>query len=222
MSNTNDPCDTSDTRLPHEIDAVWIDRQSGSGSLNKVDGWSQNKHTDYEYANDGRSQTHTTFYWNGDDDTPSHLRDRDRHQLHRDPDDRRSWERLAEWNDGVGSSSRKQDNYDADVERWVQTFCNQLDLTDYQYERVRFIVVDDLDLSTFGWIPAEHVIIGTVSLVIDVEQTVDPDEWTPDDWIIYQDDFEDLMDATDMERGTLWTVRKQVHAKADSFCEADE
>lgn len=207
----------ADVRTPAEVDAVWIDRDAGSGSLDETDGWAQNKHTDYEFANDGRSDTRTTFYWRQHDETPVHLRNRGRHQLHRDPEDRRSWDNLAKKNDGVGDPSRKQDNFEADVERWTQTFCNQLDLNDFQYEQVRYIVVEDLELGTFGWIPAEHVILGTISLVIDAEQDVDPEEWSPDDWIVYRDSFEELMEHTEMERGTLWTVRKRVQNESDVF-----
>lgn len=207
-----------DTPLePHQVEAIWIDRRPGNGTLDKQEGWSQNKHEDYEYANDGRSDTRTTFYWSADDNTPGHLRNRDRLQPHRDPDDRTSWERLAKLNDGVGDPSRKQDNFDADVRRWTQTFCNQLDLTDYQYKRTQYVVEEDLELGEFGWIPTEHIILGTISLVIDAETTQDPEEWSPDDWFIYRDDFEGLMDDTEMERGTLWTVRKRVHAEADTF-----
>jgi hypothetical protein len=210
-----------DNHTPPQIEAVWIDRQAGSGALDTTDGWSQNKHADYEYANDGRSDTRTTFYWRDDDDTPNHLRNRDRLQRHRDPEDRRSWDELAKWNDGKGAPSRKQDNFEADVERWTQTFCNFLDLTDFQYRQVRHIIVEDIELGDYGWIPAEHIIIGTISLVIDAEDDADPDEWTPDDWIVYRDDFEELMDDTDMEQQTLWTVRKRVHEESSVFSDDD-
>jgi len=215
MSDT--PSSDSDTtRRPYEVEAVWIDRQAGSGALTKKDGWEQEHHEEYGYANDGRSNTRTTFYWRGDDSTPSHMRDRDRHQRHRDPEDRRSWDELAKWNDGKGEPSRKQDNFEADVMRWTQTFCNQLELTDYQYERVRY-VVEHIEMGEFGWIPAEHIILGTISLVIDAETDADPEEWSPDDWIVYRDDFEALMDDTSMERGTLWTVRKRIHHDTEFF-----
>jgi len=205
MPDTSADSDT--TRRPYEVEAVWIDRQAGSGALTKKDGWEQEHHEEYGYANDGRSNTRTTFYWRGDDSTPSHMRDRDRHQRHRDPEDRRSWDELAKWNDGKGEPSRKQDNFEADVMRWTQTFCNQLDLTEYQYERVRY-VVEHIEMGEFGWIPAEHIILGTISLVIDAETDADP---------VYRDDFEGLMEDTSMERGTLWTVRKRIHHDTEFF-----
>lgn len=191
------------------IEPVWVDRGSGAGTLEKTDDWLKDKHSEYSYANDGRSHTRTTFYWRSGDRTPKKNRSRDRHQLHRDPEDRRSWSELANWNDGVGDPSRKQDNYDADVSRWVQTFCGQLNCNSYQEQRVGHIV-ESIDLDDFGQIPAEKVILGVISLVIDDDQNQDPEEWTPDDWIVYQDSFESLMDDLDMNRGTLWTVRKGV------------
>lgn len=205
---------------PTQVEAVWLDRSAGNGALDTTDGWAQNKHAEYEFANDGRSDTRTTFYWSEGDETPAHMRNRDRHQQHRDPEDRRSWDELAKWNDGVGEPSRKQDNYEADVRRWTQTFCNQLNLTGYQYKRVKY-VVEHIEMGDFGWIPAEHIILGTISLVIDAETDADPEEWSPDDWIVYRDDFEELMDDTNMERGTLWTVRKRIHHESDVF-EGDE
>lgn len=217
MSDSIDTEQFDDSPTPDQIEAVWVDRQAGSGALDATDGWAQNKHTEYEYANDGRSDTRTTFYWRGDDNTPSYLRDRDRLQLDRDPDDRRSWSELAKWNDGKGASSRKQDNFEADVERWAQTFCNQLNLTDFQYQQVRYIVVEDIEIGDYGSIPAEHIIIGTISLVIDSERDVEADEWSPEDWIVYRDDFQSLMYDTEMEQQTLWTVRKRVHNECSVF-----
>jgi len=78
-------------------------------------------------------------------------------------------------------------------------------------------VMEHIDLGSFGWIPAESVILGVITLVIDAENDVDADDWSPDDWIVYRDDFEALMDDIDMERGTLWTVRKRVHHDTDLF-----
>jgi len=220
MTDTPDEQPEPDDLTPTQVEAVWIDRSAGNGSLSQTDGWSQNQHSEYEFANDGRSDTRTTFYWTQNDETPSHMRSRDRHQQHRDPEDRRSWDELAKWNDGVGEPSRKQDNFEADVRRWTQTFCNQLNLTDYQYKRVLY-VVEHIEMGEFGWIPAEHIILGTISLVIDSETDADPEEWSPDDWIVYRDDFEELMEDTHMERGTLWTVRKRIHHESDVF-EGDE
>jgi len=201
---------------PFDVEPVWIDRGTGSGALSATKDFSKGEHADYEYANDGRSDTRTTFYWRGDDNTPHDKRSRDRHQLHRDPEDRRSWKKLADWNDGVGDPSRKQDNYDADLSRWTQTFCNQLDLNSYLYERVWYIV-NNLDLTEYGSIPAEQIILGVITLVIDSETERDPDEWTPDDWIVYRDDFESLMDDVEMDRGRLWKVRKRVHQGTEFF-----
>jgi len=209
---------SDDERADNRTSEPTLNREGGSGSLNRVDAWSQSQHVGYEFANDGRSDTRTTLYWKPDDATPAYLRSRHRHQLHRDPSDRRSWSSLAKKNDGVGDPSRDADNFHADIKRWTQTFCNQLDLGTYIFERTHYIV-DDMDISTFGKIPVEHIIIGIISLVVDSETSADIEDWSPDDWIIYRDDFQSLMDDVEMDTGTLWTVRKKVHQETDYFSE---
>lgn len=203
-------------RHPHDIDGVWVDRGPGSGALNDTESWAQQKHYEYGFANDGRSNTRTTFYWKSGDSTPHHLRDRSRLQPDRDPEDQRSWDELAQWNDGKYSRTRSSDNYNADVRRWAQTFCGQLDCNSHQENRVQY-VMKNITINEFGSICAEHVILGVITLVIDSETDVDPDEWSPDDWIIYRDDFESLMESLEMDRDTLWTVRKIVHHRTDFF-----
>lgn len=208
--------ESDSTSAPHDIDGVWVDRGPGSGALNDTESWAQQKHYEYGFANDGRSHTRTTFYWKRHDDTPARLRDRDRLQPHRAPEDRRSWEELAQWNDGKHSSTRKEDNYTADVQRWVETFCGYLDLNPYRERRVQYIMAN-IDINSFGSIKAEYIIMGVITLVVDSDTNADPDDWSPDDWIVYRDDFESLMADLEMDRDTLWTVRKIVHHNTDFF-----
>lgn len=193
--------------VPH---APWLDRGYGSGAREYLVDYNQELISERGNANDGRSVTRTTFYWNGDSNTPPGMRSRDRHQLHRDPEDRRSWSELSQWNDGKGVSSRKQDNYEADISRWIQTFCGQLDIGSYQRERVSY-VVENIELSSFGPIPVEHIILAVITLVVDAETRIDPDDWTPDDWIVHCDAFESLLDDVEMEKSRLWTLRKEIH-----------
>lgn len=205
-----------DDQHPESVRAVWIDRQGGSGSLDATVAWSQAQHSSYQYANDGRSETRTTLYWDGQESESPAQRSRDRHQLHRDPDDRRSWETLAKWNDGVGSPTRKADNRSNDLKRWCQILCSKIDCNNYQYERTHAIV-SSLSLESFGSISTEAVILGAISLVVDADTDSDPDNWTPDDWIIYRDTFEQLMDDIGMSRDQLWSVRRRVHAESEYF-----
>jgi hypothetical protein len=205
--------DDSDSRS-----APWIDRGHGSGAR----GFNTDKNasviTQWDNANDGRSATETTFYWTAADTDSSYLRSRDRHQLHRDPDDRRSWGELAQWNDGKGSPTRDMDNYNADISRWIQTFCGQLPVNSYHQDRTAFIV-DALDLTDFGPIPVEHIILAVITLVVDIDSDIDPATWSVDDWIVHQDVFESLMDDVSMDKGRLWDLRKKIHHETDVFDE---
>jgi hypothetical protein len=182
-------------------------RGNGAGSLEYEDGRAPVD----SGPNDGRYDTRTTFYYSYNDQKSAEEY-RDRHQLHRDPDDRRSWEMLAEWNDGVGDPGRSRQNYEADVGRWIDTFAGQLGLSDYHRERVEYII-NEIELS-HGKITAEQMILGAISLVFDAD-IEDPD--AIDDRIIYRDTFNELLDSVDMDRADLWTVRRVVHQKTTVF-----
>lgn len=196
-------------------DSKSIDRQPGSGSLSKQEAWGSQVAQQRSPSNDGRYDTRTTFYYGEQCTYSSFFRSRDRHQLHRKPADRRSWSTLAKWNDGMRDidGSRKQRNFEADVRRWVQTFGNQLDCHGTQIERVEHIVTGEIDLDHFGRrrLSAEKVILSTISLVVDDDMSVDdPEQFDLSDWIIYRDQFEELMDSIDMDMDELWTIRKLV------------
>jgi hypothetical protein len=187
-----------------------INRDPGSGSLSQQEAWVAE--TELDGMNDGRYDTRTMFYgWESDTKGPS--------QLHRDPSDRRSWSDLSKWNDGMWEPDREIQNFNADVRRWTQTFCNQLDIPSYQYQRVEYIVQDvDLSYLQKHCLSAEHVILGAISLVVDAESDVsDQESWDFDDWIIYSDEFRDMMDNIEMEMDDLWTARKVIHSESKYF-----
>lgn len=188
-----------------------LDRSGGSGSLTTKEAWVENQSR--VGPNDNRSITRTTFYDDAATDGPP--------QKHRDPDDRTSWSELAQWNDGMWHTDRKEQNFEADLRRWSQTFCNKLSLTRYQTERVEYIVMEiDLDSFKQYQLSAEKIIMGVISLVVDSDTSVDDiDEWEMEDWIIYDDDFEELMDGIEMERSDLWTARKILNDKTDFFAD---
>lgn len=198
----------TDTETP-TADASQLCRSPGAGSLTKTEAWVAS--TERAGPHDGRAKTRTTFY--GSDvatDGPS--------QRTRDRSDRRTWERLAMINDGLGSTERDMENFQADVRRWVQTFADRLECTDHQTERTQFII-DNLaleDLKQYRF-PVEHIILGTISLVVDADITADPESWDINEWIIYDDTFEMLMNDMGLERDDLWTIRKLVHDRADSL-----
>ena len=116
--------------------------------------------------------------------------------------------------------SRKQQNFDADVRRWIDTFCNFLNCTDLQRDRVELIITDQIELEEFSYqrLSAEKVILGTISMVVDEDMSVeDIEEFDIDDWIIHRDDFRTLMDDIEMDSDELWQIRKQIQKRADYF-----
>lgn len=184
---------------------VQLDRSKKSGASS----WVENTMDEESWgtSNDGRSDTSTTFYyWESND------RGRNKHQLHRRPRDRSGWSRLSTLNDGVGEPNRAQKNFEADVRRWARTFAGQLDVTPYQKERTEY-VIEHVDLELFGpyRFSSEMVILGILSLVVDKE-TADIDNW-----IVYRDDFEGLMDDIGMDRSDLWTIRQILKEQTDQF-----
>lgn len=195
---------------PSTVESVWVSRKTGDGSLSRTEGWTDQVSQEHLTPNDGRYDTRTTFYYSGTG--PS----RDRHQLHRDPEDRRSWSTLAKWNDGVGEPDRNDQNNKADVFRWVQTFTGFLELPSYQRNRVHY-VIDNLELSEFNPFPTEEVIVGAISLVVDAEEDAEQEDWDVDDWIIYRDDFSQLMDDLEMSQSNLWTIRRMVQQESEYF-----
>lgn len=191
-------------------------REAGDGAGDEIGDKEEEWREPAHHMNDGRSQTNTTFYYTQNDDDPVHLRNRDRHQLHRDPEDRRSWKKLAAWNDGLWSPERKAQNDQSDSLRWTETFAGHLDLSPYQRARALYIV-DNLTFSDYLPYSKEKVIMSILSLVADVDASGDIDEFELEDWIIYQDSFVGLMDDIGMDKGELWTLRRRVYDRTDYF-----
>lgn len=176
-----------------------VNDERGSGSQTRSE-----KLLDENYytSNDGRSVTRTSI---GYDAVES---DRSEHQRHRDKKDQRSWQDLAKWNDGLWSPDRRGANREVERDRWAQTFANQLDCNSYQTARTRAIVAD-MDFGSYDnyTYSSEQLILGLISLVVDDDVSAD-DDWTIEDWIVYRDEFESLMDDLGMDRSDCWTIRK--------------
>lgn len=191
---------------------VHLDRRAGAGAMTRQEDWVAE--TEHDGPNDGRSETRTTLYYRESDTESAHLRSRERHQLHRDPDDRRSWERLASQNDGVGDSDRRQMNMKADIRRWTEIFGSQLECSPSQRDRVAQLIIET-DLNVAGSLSVEKMILAAISVVVDREQDPD-DDWTVDDWIIYSDTFESMMEDFGMSRDELWRSRRIVNEMISS------
>lgn len=192
--------------------SVPTDTDHGSGAKSASEDWVTETAQQWE-SNDGRSQTQTTFYYTNTQNAVS----ADRHQLHRDPENRRSWSELAQWNDGLWAPDRAIQNYDADVERWIETFATQLGLNTTHVEQTEHIITNELDLEQWGNIPVEKVIIGTLSLVFDSLSNQTVECFNIEDWIVYWDEFEELMDSVDMDRSELWKVRNDVSSTSKTI-----
>lgn len=197
-------------------------RGSGSDNLYRGEGSGSNERDaglagDDAGPNDGRYDTRTTFYYSYGRSLSAEER-RSRHQLHRDPSDRRSWQTLAEQNDGVGDPSRKQDNYEADVRRWVDTFTSQVDLNEYYTARTEHLIneiLQDSDKELWhGDLSAEWLIAGAMSLVHDAD-IEDPDRF--DERLSQRSSFQRLMNDLGMGRTDLRLARKVAHQKTDLF-----
>jgi hypothetical protein len=177
-----------------------IARSGGDGARSATEEWvAQNARP---ASNDGRSPTRTTFYAHDVDSIGPG-------QKHRDPEDRRSWGSLAKWQDGVQSDiSRGGQNWQADKNRWFDTFASYVEATERQEDRARYIV-DAVDIGPFqgAHIPIEWVILGALSIAID--------EDAPDlaSRAVERTSFAKLHADMEMDRADLRDVRQKLRAQ---------
>lgn len=198
-SRTDSGTDTSEDRnaATEALAAHHIARSGGDGARSATEEWVA-QHA-RPASNDGRSPTRTTFYAHDVDSIGPG-------QLHRDPEDRRSWGSLAKWQDGVQSDiSRGGQNWQADKDRWFDTFASHLEATDRQEDRARHIV-DTIDIGPFqgAHIQMESVILGALSLAIDEDATALPQR------AVERDAFATLQADIGMDRADLRDVRQKL------------
>lgn len=184
-------------------DGFWVHREPSSGPRTEESYFNDEKAFK---PNDGRGETRTMVGAPGDEGY--------------DPD-------LAAWNDDCWVSERAQQNFEADKRRFTQTFANQLDCSSYQTERAVHIV-ENVELRPFaaGHRTTEMVALGVISLVVDEDVQPGPvdehgatESWTIDDWIIYRDEFQSLMDDVGMEMDDLWAIRRVLMEETGFFGE---
>ncbi len=183
--------------------AAWIDRTAGTGSRSQKDEFNDSNSIQ---VNDGRGQTRTTFYVDYSDDDVDH----------------QQYERLARINDGQYARERSSQNHEAEKRNFTRLAADRLDLSDHQTERALYIV-EHVDMAPFAAShkTTEQVTLGVLSLVFDQEQApAEPEEWDIEDWIVYDDTFQEFMESVDMEMEDLWTVRKML--MDTEFFEANE
>jgi hypothetical protein len=89
-------------------------------------------------------------------------------------------------------------------------------LTAYQTDETKNIVTS-IDTSSFGNKPIEHVILATITLVVDRDVTPDPDQWDPSDRIVHRPVFQDLCDAVLLEQTDIWHIRERIRSESEQF-----
>lgn len=176
----------------------------GSTALTATEGWVQTHSR--EPQNDGRSPTRTYF-------DPNDVAGRyPGGQQHRDPSERRSWQKLAQWQDGVQSDiSRGAQNWWADKKRWVDMFADQMGATEYHADRCHAIL-EELDVSEYqpDRIPAELIIVGILSLLIDHDIS-DPDNF--DNRALKRGRTEALLDDLEVDVSAYESVRSKLRQR---------
>jgi hypothetical protein len=112
------------------------------------------------------------------------------------------WLRLL--HDGYRSNRRKQDNYDADKQRWIDAITAELDVTPHQKRRVEHIV-EDINMRYMAFYPTELVILAITSLVVNHD----------DRWIRNEDQFKHLVMDIDGSMDDVKNARLLVKEKTD-------
>jgi len=157
--------DVDEDLIDELVSDAYVDDGSGSGALTSTDDWMRANHS--PHSNDGRSPTRTYF-------DPRDVKGKyPGGQKHRKPRERRSWQTLANWQDGVQSDiSRGGQNWWADKQRWINIFADQLHASSVHEQRCKEII-EEITLKPYqsAGIDTEVVIVGILSLLIDSEIT---------------------------------------------------
>lgn len=177
---------------------AFVDDGSGSGSLSTSEDWVRANHS--PHSNDGRSPTRTYF-------DPRDVQGKyPSGQQHRKPRDKRSWQSLANWQDGVQSDiSRGGQNWWADKQRWVEMFTAKLHGSDYHEERCKEIL-EEINMTPYqsAGITTELVIVGIISLLIDTEIS------DFENRALARDETKELLDALEVDVSDYESVRKKL------------
>jgi len=189
------------------VSEAYVDDRSGSGALSSTDDWVRANHS--PHSNDGRSPTRTYF-------DPRDVKGKyPGGQKHRKPRERRSWQTLANWQDGVQSDiSRGGQNWWADKQRWIDIFSDKLYASSVHKAHCKEIM-EEIDLKPYqsAGIDTEVVIVGILSLLIDSEIT-DFENRT-----LNRENTKELLEDLNSEVSEYESVRKKLkqHDKALLF-----
>lgn len=184
--------------VPADAVDAHLDNGKGSGAMSNEEDWVRAHHQPIEH--DGRSPTRTYFDSNDVKETyPGG-------QKHRDPEDRRSWDTLSGWQDGVQSDvSRGGQNWWADKQRWVDTFASKVGATQHHRERCKYIM-KKMDVTPYrsSHTTMEVLIVGILSLLVDSDIT------DFENRALLRDGTKQLLEDLDSDIGEYEDVRKKL------------
>lgn len=150
-----------------------VDLTSGCGSRSEME---DKKTEDKWQTKDQRADTETTYY------------ESDIDNLHASPQRKKQLKRMLRFQEGEQINVREFDsrgsqNHKEDKRRMVSTFGSQLSLTPAQKERVEHLVMDVMDINSFGPYSFEQVILATINVVAREDER----------WIEDEDQFREFL-----------------------------
>lgn len=184
-------------------------RGNGNGSRAAEDDWLDEASI---FHNEWGSTAATTFNPEG---TDAYGRELPKHK-------REKFERLYQWHNGKGESSRKDTIRQSHIVNDARAFMSVLEMPDMQRNRV-LDILQELDISSnnFGGRRYEKIILALCSLVADesltrrLEREENPS--AVENRLFLTDEYRDLMDVTEMSGREHRQIRQQIRRKSDEF-----
>lgn len=174
-----------------------LDRSNGNGSRSAEEDW-LDEHT--TASENQWSTAATTFYIS---DAPAHRQEH--------------FESLYKKHNGWGESDRRSTIRRSHIVNDAETFCNILELPDYQTNRVVQIAQElDVSANRFGGKSYEKILLAVCSLVSD-EELSKKSYASVEKRLIFTDEFRDLMDANELGSREHNRIRQMLRDKTKYF-----
>ena len=174
-----------------------FDRSCGNGSRNAEEDW-LDEHT--TASENEWSTASTTFYVS---DAPKHR------QQH--------FQTLYEKHNGWGESDRKSTIRRSHIVNDAETFCNLLELPEYQSQRIVEISKElDFSANRFGGKSYEKILLAVCSLVSDAELST-KSYASVEKRLIFTDAFRDLMDVNELGSREHNRIREMLRQRTNYF-----
>lgn len=182
----NDNLDRSPPSTEHVDMSHIFDDGSGAGASSDIDELIDDNAV---IEHDGRARTRTFYY---PDEAPERSQ--------------RRFSRMLRWQEGEGAPERDIRNNEADLRRWVSTFCKRLGFGDYQTSRVEYIA-EKINMKHMAHYSTEEVILGIITIVANEDNRFIRDEQA----------FKDLVEDLGSDMYTIKRVRGLVRTKSDEI-----